>query len=98
MTVQAFSTLVFRLMSELEEVHSCNVEQRLCNFLLLHASADGTLQMTQQEIASHLGTTREVIARALGRLAAGGRIRTARRRIVINDPVRLAAGVVPPLS
>jgi CRP-like cAMP-binding protein len=72
MTVQAFSTLVFRLMTELEEVHSHWLEHRLCNFLLLHASADGTLQLTQQEIASHLGTTREVVARALGQLAAEG--------------------------
>jgi CRP/FNR family transcriptional regulator, anaerobic regulatory protein len=93
MTVHAFSTIVFRLMSELEEIHSCRLEQRLCNFLLLHASADGTLQLTQQEIASHLGTTREVVARALGQLSAEGRIRTSRRRIVINDPVRLAASV-----
>ena len=93
MTVQAFSTVVFRLMTELEEVHSYRLEQRLCNFLLLHASADGTLQMTQQEIASHLGTTREVVARTLGRLATLGRIRTCRRQIVINDPVRLAASV-----
>jgi len=91
MTVRAFSTIVFRLMTELEDIHSYRLEQRLSNFLLLHASADGTLHLTQQEIASHLGTTREVIARALGQLAAKGRIRTGRRQIVINDPIELAA-------
>ena len=77
MTVHAYSTLVFRLMSELEEVHYSTLDQRLANFLLLHAKSDGTVQLTQQEIASHLGTTREVIARGLGHLAAEGQIRPA---------------------
>lgn len=90
MTVQAFSTIVFRLMAELEGIHSYKLERRLSNFLLLRASTDGIVRMTQQEIASHLGTSREVVARALGQLASAKRIRTARNRIVINDPVTLA--------
>jgi CRP/FNR family transcriptional regulator, anaerobic regulatory protein len=98
MTVQAFSTVVFRLMMELEVVHSYKLDRRLANFLLLHASSDGVVRMTQQEIASHLGTTREVVARALGQLAAAGRIRTGRRQIVIRDPVRFAKAVTPAAS
>jgi CRP/FNR family transcriptional regulator len=90
MTVQAFSTVVFRLMTELEVLHTYKLDRRLAHFLLLHASSDGKIRMTQQEIASHLGTTREVIARALGQLAAAGRIRTGRRQIAINDPVKFA--------
>jgi CRP/FNR family transcriptional regulator, anaerobic regulatory protein len=93
MTVQAFSTIVFRLMVELEGIHSYKLEGRLSNFLLLHASMDGVVRMTQQEIASHLGTSREVVARALGQLASASRIRTSRSQIVINDPVRLAEDV-----
>jgi len=93
MTVQAFSTVVFRLMMELEVVHSYKLDRRLANFLLLKASADGVVRMTQQEIASHLGTTREVVARALGQLASAGRIRTGRGQIAISDPVRLAKAV-----
>jgi CRP/FNR family transcriptional regulator len=98
MTVQAFSGLVFRLMTALEEVHSSTLEQRLANFLLLHASADGTLTTTQQAIASHLGTTREVIARALGHLRLGGHIRTGRNTIIITDPARLADTLRPAVS
>jgi CRP/FNR family transcriptional regulator, anaerobic regulatory protein len=98
MTVQAFSTVVFRLMMELEVVHSYKLDRRLSNFLLLHAATDGMVRMTQQEIASHLGTTREVVARALGQLAAAGRIRTGRRQIAINDPVRLARDLKPAAS
>ncbi len=95
MTVHAFSTLVFRLMSGLEDIHSCKLEQRLANLLLLHASTDGTIRMTQQEIASHLGATREVVARVLGQLASQGHIQTGRNLIVINDPVSLAEHARP---
>ena len=92
-TVQAFSTVVFRLMSELEGIHSDKLERRLCNFLLLRASTGGVVQMTQQEIASHLGTTREVIARALGQLASAGLVETGRNRIAIHDPIELVEKV-----
>jgi CRP/FNR family transcriptional regulator len=90
MTVQAFSIVVFRLMSELEGIHSYKLERRLANFLLLRASTEGVVRMTQQEIASHLGTTREVIARALGQLASAGHVTTGRNRIAVHDPIRLA--------
>lgn len=90
MTVQAFSTIVFRLMGELEEIHSSKLDRRIARFLLLHASADGIVPMTQQEIASHLGTTREVIARSLSQLATEGHIQTGRKRILIKNPPLLA--------
>lgn len=90
LTVQAFSTIVFRLMAELEQVHSCKLEQRLANFLLLHASGNGTLRMTQQEIASHLGTTREVVARLLRQFVGQKYIETQRGMVVVIQPTRLA--------
>lgn len=89
-TVQAFSTVVFRLMAELEEIHSFKLEQRLASFLLLHASTDGAVRMTQHEIASHLGTTREVIARLLRQMASGRHIETKRKHVLIRHPSRLA--------
>ena len=89
-TVQAFSTIVFRLMAELEQIHSFKLEQRLASFLLLHASTDGTVRMTQHEIASHLGTTREVIARLLRQMASEQHIETKRNQVVIQRPSKLA--------
>jgi CRP/FNR family transcriptional regulator len=41
MTVKALSTLVFRLMGELEQIHSFNLDQRLASFLLNHANDAG---------------------------------------------------------
>lgn len=90
-TIQAFSTLVFRLMNELETLHAQQLDRRLAGFLLLHASGDAVVNITQQKLASHLGTTREVVARVLRQLAAQKLVRTGRHRITIQDPKRLAA-------
>ncbi|MBI3546555.1 MAG: Crp/Fnr family transcriptional regulator [Gammaproteobacteria bacterium] len=88
-TVQALSTLVFRLMDELERIHSSKLEQRLANFLLLRAAADGSVRMTQQEIAAHLGTSREVIARLFRQFVAKKYVSTQRGAVLINQPARL---------
>ena len=89
-TVRAFATIVSRLMTELELIHSYKLEKRLANFLLLSASADGSLLMTQSELAAHLGTTREVVARALRQLVRSDYVETSRGQIVIKQPTKFA--------
>lgn len=91
LTVRTLSTLVFRLMGELEEIHSYKLNQRLANLLLVHASAEGELRMTQQQIAQHLGTSREVVARLISELVSQGHIETARGRTLVRDAPGLAA-------
>jgi CRP/FNR family transcriptional regulator len=95
MTVKALSTLVFRLMDELEQIHSCNLDQRLANFLLSNADDAGTLRMTQQQLASHLGTTREVIARLMQGFVAQDMVATGRGTTTVRDSARLAALLEP---
>lgn len=95
-TVQAFSTIVFRLMAELEQIHCYRLEQRLASFLLLHATADRVVNMTQQAIASHLGSSREVIARLLRQFVANKLIRTKRNQVVIRNPVSMAVMLKKP--
>lgn len=85
LTVKTLSTLVFRLMAELEVVHAYKLNQRLANLMLVHASAAGELRMTQQQMAFHLGTTREVIARLIRDFVAGGLIETRRGVTLIRD-------------
>lgn len=85
LTVQALSTLVYRLMAELNDIHSCSHKQRLVHFLLMHASSEGLLETTQQQLANHLGTTREVVARLMQDLVASGMVKTQRGRITIKD-------------
>jgi CRP/FNR family transcriptional regulator len=95
MTVKALSTLVFRLMGELEQIHSCTLDQRLANFLLSNASEQGAVRMTQQELASHLGTTREVVARLMQSLSAQGLVSTGRGVISLLDTQGLSERAKP---
>jgi CRP/FNR family transcriptional regulator, anaerobic regulatory protein len=95
LTVKALSTLVFRLMDELEQIHACNLDQRLANFLLSNASEAGRLQITQQALAGHLGTSREVIARLMQGFVAEGLVTTGRGRVTIEHADRLAKLVEP---
>lgn len=91
LTLRTLSTLVFRLMAELDQVHACTVEQRLAGFLLVRASKSGEVVQTQQEIAGQIGTSREVVARLTSRLAKQGLIRTGRGRLTVLQPAALAA-------
>ncbi len=94
-TVKALSTLVFKLMDALEEVKTCNLEQRLARFLLNNAAIDGELRITQQELANHIGTTREGIARLMQSLKGEGLVTTGRGIVSIQDETALAALVTP---
>ncbi len=95
LTVHTLSTLVFRLMSELELVHSSHHRQRLANFILMQSASDGVLRMTQQQLAQHLGTTREVVARLLSEFSANGLVRTQRGAVAIKDLFGLRRVVAP---
>ena len=94
-TVKALSTLVFKLMDALEEVKTCNLEQRLARFLLNNAAIDGELRITQQELANHIGTTREGIARLMQGLKGEGLVTTGRGIVSIRDEAALAALITP---
>lgn len=85
LTVRSLSTLVFRLMAELEDVHALTVEQRLANFLVERASAQGRVRKTQQELAAHIGTSREVVGRLMARFADRGMVATRRGDITVLD-------------
>jgi len=70
-----------------------NVKGRLARLLLEQAESAqwGTAPMlTQEEMASRLGTVREMVGRALHNLSASGIIQFDRHRIVILDAERLA--------
>jgi CRP/FNR family transcriptional regulator len=46
--------------------------------------------MTQSEIAAHLGTTREVVARTLRRFVMADYLETGRGKITIKQPQKFA--------
>ncbi len=95
LTVNTLSTVVFRLMDELEQIHSYNLDQRLANLILTHATDDGVLNMTQQVIAGHLGTTREVIAKLMSGFVEKRVVSTRRGKVIIEKAEALAEMVKP---
>jgi CRP/FNR family cyclic AMP-dependent transcriptional regulator len=81
------------LVGVVQDLSMRSVRGRLARLLLDQATnnADAPpLALTQEEMASRLGTVREVVGRALRSLAAAGVIEFDRHRIVVLDPHRLA--------
>jgi CRP/FNR family transcriptional regulator len=84
-----------RKCAELVEALSLReVDQRLARWLLSEARARGyrtpsgievSLVLTNQQIAAHIGTVREVVSRALSRLQQNGFIAIDGRHITISD-------------
>jgi CRP/FNR family transcriptional regulator len=95
LTLHAQSNLVYRLMQELEQIHGSNFRQRLAQYILLHADPEGHLHTTQQQLARHLGTSREVIGRLVSEMVSRGLLRSARGRLDIRDLFGLRGLLMP---
>jgi CRP/FNR family transcriptional regulator len=76
------------LISLVQEVSQRQVDRRLARFLSDRAAAP--IVMTHQEIASELGTAREVVSRLLKQFAGEGLVEIERRHIVVSDAARLS--------
>ncbi len=65
-----------------------SVRGRLAKFLLENIGPNGSLprRWTQQQIAAHIGTAREVVSRTLRQFSKAGIITTERQRITIVNP------------
>jgi CRP/FNR family transcriptional regulator len=96
--IGALAARILDLMVSLEETGSAAIEQRVARYLLRGRGADGCVHVTQAGIAVELGTAREVVYRALKSLSARKLIETARGRIRILDPARLARAAEPDYS
>ena len=77
-TFDVLSARIFDLMSTLEDVTTLPLDRRLANFLLKKSDANLSLPMSHEEIASHLGTAREVVSRNLRGLEDAGLVKVAR--------------------
>ena len=81
------------LVRTVQDLATRSVRCRLALLLIDQARAEGSSELpqllTQEEMASRLGTVREVIGRALRGLAAAGIIELDRHRVIILDQQRL---------
>lgn len=89
-----------RLVGIIEELSFTTVRHRLARFLLRSAHREGkrveagieiTLPASNQELASQIGTVRELVSRNLSRLQSAGLIRIDGRSLVITDLKALEA-------
>ena len=89
------SERVYSLLGLLEQAMRLPLEARLVYLLLDRADEAGVVSMTQEAIANHLGTIREVVSRLLRNLASQELITSAPRRITIVDRERLERLLAP---
>jgi CRP/FNR family transcriptional regulator len=88
---------VRRLSDLVESLALYTVRTRLARFLLAAGQTERPLRhWTQQEIASHIGTVREMVGRTLRAFTDEGMIRRQRGRLVIIDReglMRVSSGI-----
>jgi CRP/FNR family transcriptional regulator len=93
-TVDALSGRVHELMNLVEQSATLALEQRAAA-LLLKLAEDGCVNTSQDRLANHLGTAREVMARLLRGFRAQGWIETRRGRVLLLAPEALRALAQP---
>ena len=85
----SFSQRLTTLMTQMEQVTLDSVDQRLARFLLQQAQ-NNRLQITHQDIATNIGSAREVVSRRLKELEKRGVVDLHRGQIVLLQPESLA--------
>lgn len=90
-TNEILSSRMSDVMWVLEKILFMSFDKRLAYFLLEEAQLQETnrLIMTHEQVASHLGSAREVISRMLKYFAKEGLVKVERGRIILNDEVGL---------
>ena len=89
MVFSAFSSHLSDLITLVEEVAFGKVDVRLAKLLLSQCDDENTFTSTHQNIATELGSAREVISRQLKELESKGYIIINRGSIKIIDPTAL---------
>lgn len=97
--LRVFARRLRHLSGLVEDLSFRHVTSRLAKVLLEHASEGGSVsaggeahlkrRLTQQEMASLIGTAREMVGRSLKSLEAQGAVRIDRHRIVITNAEKL---------
>ena len=92
--LQDFAERLHHLADLVSDLSLRPVRGRLARFLLEHVDAGGQFssrRWTQEDIAAHIGTVRDVVGRTLRAFADAGYIRMERQRIEIVDRAALEA-------
>ena len=85
------SARLYQVLVTLEQALRLPLEARLARLLLDLAGEGGEVCLSHDRLASHLGTSREVVSRLVRNLAKSGLGESHYGKVTICDPVRLAA-------
>ncbi len=85
----AFAERMQSMMHLIERVAFQKVEARLALWLLSRADAEGRVEATQQDIATAIGSAREVVSRRLEALSRQGAVVQERGVVTITDAAAL---------
>jgi CRP/FNR family transcriptional regulator, anaerobic regulatory protein len=77
----------------LEDVAFRSVESRLASFLVRHATKEGVVLLRHEDIASEMGTAREVVSRLLESYERTGAITLSRGRVAITNEAQLRRAI-----
>jgi CRP/FNR family cyclic AMP-dependent transcriptional regulator len=90
--LQDFAGRLDHLTNLVEDLSLRTVRGRLARFLLEHVDEEGvSRRWTQDEIAAHLGTVRDMVGRTMRAFVDAGLVRMDRQRIVLLDREGLEA-------
>lgn len=85
-----YTKLLSSLFTLVDDIAFTPLEQRLARRLLVEAEGSGIVAKTHQQLASDLGSVREVISRILGEWAEAGMVVLRRGQIELVDRAALA--------
>ncbi len=89
MVFAAFAERMQSMMQLIENVSFMRFEARLANLILNRADARGTVTMTQADMATAIGSAREVVSRRLDKMARAGALTHERGVVHIRDRTAL---------
>jgi CRP/FNR family transcriptional regulator len=85
LVIHQLSTLLTELMTLIGEVAFRRMDQRLAAFLLEETRQGRPVELSHEELATHLGTARTVVSRLLENFKDDGLVTIARRQIQVED-------------
>jgi CRP-like cAMP-binding protein len=92
--ISEFAERLYHLSNLASDLALQSVRSRLASFILEQLADNKSTRWTHEEIASHIGTVREVISRTIRDFEKKGYIRKERQRLIIVNPQALEDEVV----
>lgn len=87
---EAMSRRIYSMMSVIEETLTHDVGSRINHFLLRECPVTRVIELSHQDIADRVGTSREVVSKHLKSLEKLGHIKLARLKVIVNSSEELA--------